>query len=154
LEEIFSILSSIRAFTGILKEHKETIGKKLQTLAKAWPKSRFYVNCKKKLIRLLKSWNIKVEFSKGPSIKPSPASAKPDEENEKVSTKSKKKKKKSQEELKNKKALKLQQARAQENSDIPSFSDLVQDTLNTEAIEGSKRKANDDGSKPKKKKTK
>ena len=147
-------MSSIRTFTGILKEHKESIGKKLQILAKAWPKSRFYVNSKKRLIRLLKSWNIKVEFSKGPSIKPTPASAKPDEGNEKNSTKSKKKKKKSQEELKNKKELKLQQARAQENSDIPSFSDLVQDTLNTEAIEGSKRKANDDGSKPKKKKIK
>ena len=157
LEEIFSILSSIRTFPESLLQHKQSIGSKLQTLAKVWPKSRFYVNCKKQLLRLLKNWNIKVEFSKGNTklASISNGDAIGDiEDDSNVTKKKKKKKKKSQEKLKNDKELKLQQAKAQENSDIPSFSELVQDTLNQEAVETSKRKATDEAVKPKKKKKK
>ena len=157
LEEIFLILSSIRTFPESLLKHKQSIGSKLQTLAKVWPKSRFYVNCKKQLLRLLKNWNIKVEFSKG-NTKLAPISngdAIGDiEDDSNVTKKKKKKKKKSQEKLKNDKELKLKQAKAQENSDIPSFSELVQDTLNQEIVETSKRKATDEAVKPKKKKKK
>merc|ERR1711936_1072899 len=109
---------------------------------------------KKQLLRLLKNWNIKVEFSKG-NTKLAPISngdAVGDIEDD--SNVTKKKKKKTQEKLKNDKELKLQQAKAQENSDIPSFSELVQDTLNQEAVETSKRKATDEAVKPKKKKKK
>ena len=100
LEEMFSILSSIRTFPAGLHHHKQAIGLKLQSLTKVWPTSRFYVQCKKQLNRLLKSWNIKVEFSKG-NAKSSPApvsngngevQAEPDEDT--TSPKKKKKKKK------------------------------------------------------------
>merc|ERR1712024_51865 len=141
--------------------HKESIGTKLQTLGNVWPKSRFYVNCKKQLNRLLKSWNIKVEFSKG-NAKSSPApvsngngevQAEPDEDTTSPKKK-KKKKKKSQEKLKNEKEFKLKEAKNQENSDIPSFSELVQDTLNNDVVESGngKRKASDEEVKKKKKK--
>ena len=164
LEEMFSILSSIRTFPAGLHHHKQAIGLKLQSLTKVWPTSRFYVQCKKQLNRLLKSWNIKVEFSKG-NAKSSPApvsngngevQAEPDEDTTSPKKK-KKKKKKSQEKLKNEKEFKLKEAKKQENSDIPSFSEMVQDTLNNDVVEiGSKgkRKAADEEVKKKKKKKK
>merc|ERR1719219_1804297 len=162
LEEMFSILSSIRTFPGNLQHHKQAIGVKLQTLTKVWPVSRFYVKCKKQLNRLLKSWNIKVEFSKG-NPKPPPVSngngevqAKPEEDTTSPKKK-KKKKKKSQEKLKNEKEFMLKEAKNQENSDIPSFSEMVQDTLNNDVVESAskgKRKATDEEVKKKKKKKK
>ena len=164
LEEMFSILSSIRTFPAGLHHHKQAIGVKLQSLTKVWPTSRFYVQCKKQLNRLLKSWNIKVEFSKG-NAKSSPApvsngngevQAEPDEDTTSPKKK-KKKKKKSQEKLKNEKEFKLKEAKNQENSDIPSFSELVQDTLNNDVVESAtngKRKARNDEEMKKKKKKK
>ena len=161
LEEMFSILSSIRTFPGNLQHHKQTIGVKLRTLTKVWPTSRFYVKCKKQLNRLLKSWNVKVEFSKG-NAKPPPVSdangkVQADQDEDTTSPKKKKKKKKSKEKLKNEKEFKLKQAKDQENSDIPSFSELVQDTLNNDVVESGskgKRKATDEEVKKKKKKKK
>lgn len=158
LEEMFSILSSIRTFPGSLQHHKQAIGMKLQTLTKVWPTSRFYVKCKKQLNRLLKSWKVKVEFSKG-NAKPPPVSNANGEaqanndENTISPKKKKKKKKKSQEKLKNEKEFKLKQAKDQENSDIPSFSELVQDTLNNDVVDSGKgkRKASDEEVKKKKK---
>ena len=162
---MFSILSSIRTFPGNLQHHKQTIGVKLQTLTKVWPTSRFYVQCKKQLNRLLKSWNIKVEFSKG-NAKPPPVSNGNGEvpaDNDEDTTspkKKKKKKKKSQEKLKNEKEFKLKEAKNQENSDIPSFSELVQDTLNNDVVESvesainGKRKAEKSEEVKKKKKKK
>jgi len=150
LEEMVSILSSTRTFPE--SHYKDSIGEKLQTLAKAWPKNRVYVNCKKKLLRLLKSWNMKVEFSNALPLKPTPTGNGTNSENSIVTKK--KKKKKSQEELKNKKELKLKQAKAQESTDIPSFSGLVEDTLNQDVIETFKRKASDEAVKPQKKKKK
>ena len=160
LEEMFSILSSIRTFPGNLQHHKQAIGLKLQTLTKVWPASRFYVKCKKQLNRLLKSWNVKVEFSKG-NAKPPPVTdangeVQADQDEDTTSPKKKKKKKKSKEKLKNEKEFKLKQAKDQENSDIPSFSELVQDTLNNDVVESGKgkRKASDEEVKKKKKKKK
>ena len=158
LEEIISVLSSVRDFPKSLLEHKESIGKKLQSLAKMWPKSRFYVKCKKQLLRLLRSWEVKVEFSKGVT-KPAPvvSNGNKDEASEEVSSvtkKKKKKKKKSQEKLKNDKEFKFKQAKDQENTEIPSFSELVQDTLNKDVVESPKRKATEEAVKPKKKKKK
>ena len=134
---------------------------KLQTLTKVWPTSRFYVKCKKQLNRLLKSWKVKVEFSKG-NAKPPPVTdgngeVQADQDEDTTSPKKKKKKKKkSQEKLKNEKEFKLKQAKDQENSDIPSFSELVQDTLNNDIVESGngKRKASDEEVKKKKKKKK
>ena len=162
LEEIFSILSSVRTFPGSLQHHQQDIGLKLQTLTKVWPTSRFYVQSKKQLNRLLKSWDIKVEFSKG-NTKPPPVSngngeVQPERDEDTTSPKKKKKKKKkSQEKLKNEKELKLKEAKNQENSDIPSFSEMVQDTLNNDVVESAskgKRKATDEEVKKKKKKKK
>ena len=162
LEEMFSILSSIRTFPESLQHHKQAIGVKLQTLTKIWPSSRFYVQCKKQLNRLLKSWNIKVEFSKG-NAKPTPVSngngeVKADHDEDTTSPKKKKKKKKkSQEKLKNEKEFKLKEAKNQENSDIPSFTELVQDTLNNDVVESvsnGKRKATENEEVKKKKKKK
>ena len=42
----------------------------------------------------------------------------------------------------------------QENTEIPSFSELVQDTLNKDVVESPKRKATEEAVKPKKKKKK
>ena len=162
LEEMFSILSSIRTFPGNLQHHKQTIGVKLQTPTKVWPTSRFYVQCKKQLNRLLKSWNIKVEFSKGnaktPPVSNGNGEVQADHGEDTTSPKKKKKKKKkSQEKLKNEKEYKLKEANNQENSDLPSFSEMVQDTLNNDLVESGskgKRKATDEEVKKKKKKKK
>merc|ERR1712243_73988 len=60
LEELFSILSRL---PEVADEVKESLTAKLQSMAKQWPSSKYFIPCKKQLLKLLKSWNLKVEFT-------------------------------------------------------------------------------------------
>jgi len=131
LEELFAILSRL---PDVAEEVKESLTAKLQSMAKQWPNSKFFVPCKKQLLKLLKTWNLKVEFissNHSPNGKEQ-VNGDPANESNEIGTKKKKKKKKqkSQERLKEAKEMKLKMAEAQENSEIPSFSSLLSDNIN------------------------
>merc|ERR1719348_224565 len=109
LEELFAILSRL---PDVAEEVKESLTAKLQSMAKQWPNSKFFVPCKKQLLKLLKTWNLKVEFissNHSPNGKEQ-VNGDPANESNEIGTKKKKKKKKSQERLKEAKEMKLKMA--------------------------------------------
>merc|ERR1712227_620439 len=44
-------------------EYRDVISKNLEVMAKSWPSHKAFTLCKKQLLRLLKNWNLKVDFS-------------------------------------------------------------------------------------------
>ena len=134
-EELLSILTSVQDFDEDSSEHKEKIGPKLETLAGAWPAAKAFVGPKKQMLRLLKGWNMKIEFcinSKGPSANGNENTNGSANGTNNSQKKKKKKKHKTQERLREEKEMKMKMAKDQEDSDIPSFSTLVSDNINNE----------------------
>ena len=150
-----SILTSVQDFYDDVAEHKEKIGPKLETLAGAWPPGKVFVGPKKQMLRLLKGWNMKIEFcinTKGQAANGTEiANGVTNGTNNSQKKNKKKKKHKTQERLKEEKEMKMKMAKEQENSDIPSFSTLVSDNINNEENtlnEKLKRKGNDEEEAP------
>lgn len=160
LGELFAILSNS-------KEHLDSsiqgkVEEKLLSLSKSWPKNQAFVECKKQLLRLLKNWNLKVEFTfansnskqKQDSNGVSNGHHVEEASNNGESKKKKKKKHKSQETLKQAKEMKMRMAQSGENDDLPSFVDLA----NEKVKESPTKRVNEEDSnksvKAKKKKSK
>ena len=99
------------------------------------PKNQAFVEFEKQLQRLLKSCNLKVEFSF------SNANSKQKQEPNQVLNGETKKKKKCHKILKQAKEMKLKMALSGDNQDLSSFADLVNDKVN------SKRASEEDSSK-------
>ena len=133
-------------------------------MAKSWPSNRAFALCKKQLLRLLKNWNLKVDFSTKILSNGNGIMKEKDEDTEesKAGKRKKKKKQKSQEKLKEAKEWKMKMARAQEDAEIPSFASMVEDNANVKDdvktdVVSPKRKADksiDESKKPKLKKKK
>ena len=163
LEELFNILSNIENGDDTT-QYKDAISKKLEVMAKSWPSNRAFALCKKQLLRLLKNWNLKVDFSTKSLSNGNGIMKEKDEDTEenKAGKRKKKKKQKSQEKLKEAKEWKMKMARAQEDAEIPSFASLVEDNANVKEyvktdVVSPKRKADksiDESKKPKLKKKK
>ena len=146
-------MTSVQDFDEESSDLKEKIGPKLEQLAGAWPHGKAFVGPKKQMLRLLKGWNMKVEFCinvKTPVVNGNENSN--GLGNGTNSQKKKKKKKhKTQERLREEKEMKMKMARDQENSDVPSFSTFVSDNINNEdksASDKLKRKADSEEEKP------
>lgn len=163
LEELFNILSNIQ-IADDTADYKEAISKKLEVMAKSWPSNRAFALCKKQLLRLLKNWNLKVDFSNKSLSNGNGIMKTHNEENGENQTgkRKKKKKQKSQDKLREAKEWKMKIARAQEDAEIPSFASLVEDNINAKengetVVLSPKRKADksiDDSKKQKLKKKK
>ena len=161
---MFNILSNIQSVDGTT-EYRDAISKNLEVMAKSWPSHKAFTLCKKQLLRLLKNWNLKVDFSTKSVSNSNGIMKSPTEENEenKSGKKKKKKKQKSQEKLREAKEWKMKIARAQEDAEIPSFASMVEDNINVNGTDNKietlspKRKAEksvDESKKPKLKKKK
>ena len=141
MEELFNILTNIQSCDDTAV-YKDAISRNLENMAKSWPSNRAFSLCKKQLLRLLKHWNLKVDFSSkhqtNNTVKNQNGENGENEENIDGKKKKKKKKQKSQEKLKEAKEWKMKIARAQEDADIPSFAALVQDNLNVNETDISK----------------
>merc|ERR1712025_225788 len=131
LEEVFNILSNIQSVDDTT-EYRDAISKNLEVMAKSWPSHKAFTLCKKQLLRLLKNWNLKVDFSTKSVSNSNGIMKSPTEENEenKSGKKKKKKKQKSQEKLREAKEWKMKIAKAQEDAEIPSFASMVEDNIN------------------------
>ena len=133
-------------------------------MAKSWPSNRAFALCKKQLLRLLKNWNLKVDFSNKSLSNGNGIMKTHNEQNGENQTgkRKKKKKQKSQDKLREAKEWKMKIARAQEDAEIPSFASLVEDNINAKengetVVLSPKRKADksiDDSKKQKLKKKK
>merc|ERR550517_339014 len=111
-EELLSILTSVQDYDEDSSHYKEKIGPKLETLAGAWPPGKAFVGPKKQMLRLLKGWNMKIEFCI--NVKAPAANGNENSNGLASATNSQKKKKKkkhkTQERLRKEKEMKIKMA--------------------------------------------